>query len=70
MVCAEIMVSPPRPTAAEIMIGSSFFWARKTSWMATRAAFALRESKIVSTKSRSTPPAISASTCWVYANFT
>jgi hypothetical protein len=62
-VCAEIMVSPPRPTAAEIMIGRRTPSAAKTSWIATRAAFALRESKMVSTRSTSEPPAISARTC-------
>ena len=67
-VCAEIMVSPPRPTAAEIMTGSSWFFAvrpssSKTSRIATSAAFALRESKMVSTSRKSEPPAMSARTC-------
>ena len=30
-VCAEIIVSPPRPTAAEIMIGSDFPSCSNTS---------------------------------------
>ena len=63
MVCAEIIVSPPRPTAAEIMIGSSLPSCSNTSWIATSAALALSESKMVSTSSRSEPPAISARTC-------
>ena len=53
MVCAEIIVSPPRPTAAEIMTGSSWPSSSKTSRMATSAALALSESKMVSTSSRS-----------------
>jgi hypothetical protein len=64
------MVSPPRPTAAEIITGSSVPSRSKTSRIATRAALALRESKIVSTSKRSTPPAISARTCSAYAVFT
>ena len=63
MVCAEIIVSPPRPTAAEIMIGSSLPSSSKTSRMATSAALALSESKMVSTSSTSEPPAISARIC-------
>ena len=64
-VCAEIIVSPPRPTAAEIMTGSFFACpsSSKTSRMATSAALAFSESKIVSTSRRSTPPAMSARTC-------
>jgi hypothetical protein len=60
MVWAEIMVSPPRPTAAEIMIGSSLPSWSKTSRIATSAALALSESKMVSTSSTSLPPAIKA----------
>ena len=37
--------------------------ASKTSWIATSAALALSESKIVSTSSTSEPPAMSARTC-------
>ncbi len=61
-VCAEIIVSPPRPTAAEIITGSSTPSRSNTSRMATSAALAFSESKIVSTSSRSEPPAISART--------
>ena len=54
MVCAEIIVSPPRPTAAEIMTGSfPLRSSSKTSRIATSAALAFSESKIVSTSSRS-----------------
>ena len=62
-VCAEIIVSPPRPTAAEIMTGSLRWSSSKTSWMATSAALAFSESKMVSTSRMSTPPAMSARTC-------
>ena len=56
-VCAEIIVSPPRPTAAEIITGTSLPCSSKISRIATSAALALSESKMVSTSSRSTPPA-------------
>ena len=62
-VWAEIIVSPPRPTAAEIMMGSSVPSWSNTSRMATSAALAFSESKIVSTSRTSTPPAMSARTC-------
>ena len=62
-VCAEIIVSPPRPTAAEIITGKVTPSASNTSWIATMAALALRESKMVSTSSTSEPPAMSARTC-------
>src|SRR3954471_11718133 len=45
-VCAEIIVSPPRPTAAEIMTGSDLPSASNTSWIATSAALAFNESKM------------------------
>ena len=63
MVCAEIIVSPPRPTAAEIITGSSLPSLSNTSRIATSAALAFSESKMVSTKSASEPPAISARIC-------
>ena len=62
-VCAEIIVSPPRPTAAEIITGSSLPSSSKTSRMATSAALALSESKMVSTSKRSEPPAMRARIC-------
>jgi len=42
-VAAEIIVSPPRPTAAEIMSGSLILSSAKTSSIATSAALALSE---------------------------
>src|SRR5581483_9473216 len=67
VVCAEINVSPPRPTAAEIMTGNSTRSSLKTSRIATSAALAFSESKIVSTSRKSDPPAINARTCSLYA---
>ncbi len=55
VVWAEIKVSPPRPTAAEIITGNLTWSSSKTSRMATRAALAFSESKMVSTRSRSDP---------------
>ena len=63
IVCAEIIVSPPRPTAAETITGSSRLSSANTSWIATSAALAFSESKMVSTSRMSLPPAISAHTC-------
>ena len=45
-------VSPPRPSAAEIITGSSLPSASNTSRIAPGAALAFSESKIVSTKRR------------------
>ncbi len=69
-VWAEIIVSPPRPTAAEIITGSSRPSSAKTSWIATRAALAFSESKMVSTSRTSLPPAMRARTCRTYVALT
>ena len=69
-VWAEIIVSPPLPTAAEIITGSSRPSSSNTSRMATSAALAFNESKMVSTSRVSTPPAMSARIWCVYARLT
>ena len=60
--CPEIIVSPPIPTAAEIITGNSRGspCSAYTSTIAASAAFAFNVSKIVSTSSTSLPPAINA----------
>ena len=50
---------------AEIIMGSSLPSLSNTSRMATSAALAFSESKIVSTRSKSAPPAMRARTCCV-----
>ena len=55
---AEIMVSPPSPTAAEMMTGRWMLSSSKMSWMATRAHLEFRASKMVSTMRMSTPPSM------------
>ena len=58
---ADIIVSPPIPTAAEYMIGILIFNFSLTSLIATEAALAFKPSKIVSTNKISEPPSIRAS---------
>ncbi len=66
-VCA-FSVRPESKIVTEIWIGSRRpIWSNASS-MAKIAAFALSVSKIVSTKSVSTPPLISPSACCLYAS--
>ena len=52
-------------TVAEIEIGNFTFFSSKTSSVASSAAFAVKPSKIVSSKIPSTPPSISPAT-WTF----
>ena len=62
-VCPESVRPLPSVTVTEIMSGMRTPRAAKTSSMATIAALALSVSKMVSMRSRSTPPSSSASIC-------
>ena len=62
-VCPDNVLPDASVIVPETMIGISIFRSILTSSIANKAAFAFNVSKIVSTKSKSQPPSINASTC-------
>ena len=62
-VCPESVLPEASVMVPETIIGMSILRSSLTSSMAKSAAFAFSVSKMVSTKSKSTPPSIRASTC-------